>query len=240
MCSNGYGKTAAFLLPVLHKLQEKGANQGIKVLVVSPTRQLAAQIGENCERYAKFVNHRSTVIFGGVKQSPQEKALKRGVDVLIATPGRLLDLQGQGFIDLSQVEYFILDEADRMLDMGFLPDIKRLMKLLPERRQNLLFSATMPKSIAKLANSMLTSPVRIEVNRESSTVDAIEQTVMYVEQSNKKHLLKHMLHTQEISAAIVFSRTKHGANRIATFWRRQVFQRRQYMATSLKMLGHVP
>ena len=213
----GTGKTAAFLLPVLHKLQEKGANQGIKALVVSPTRELAAQIGENCERYAKFVDHRSTVIFGGVKQTPQVAALKQGVDILVATPGRLMDLHGQGFINLKKVEYFILDEADRMLDMGFLPDIRRLITLLPERRQNLLFSATMPTSIAKLASSMLTSPVRVEVNRESSTVDAIEQSVLYVEQGNKKHLLKHMLDTQQVTAAIVFSRTKHGANRIATF-----------------------
>ena len=213
----GTGKTAAFLLPILHRLQSQSSNRGIKALVVSPTRELAAQIGESFEQYAQFVQQRSTVIFGGVKQSPQEKALKRGVDVLIATPGRLLDLQGQGFIDLSQVEYFILDEADRMLDMGFLPDIKRLIKLLPERRQNLLFSATMPKSIGKLANSMLNNPVRVEVDRESSTVEQISQIVMYVEQRNKKHLLKHILNTAEIRAAIVFSRTKHGANRIVTF-----------------------
>ena len=151
-----------------------------------------------------------------------------------------MDLHGQGFINLKKVEYFILDEADRMLDMGFLPDIKRLIKLLPERRQNLLFSATMPKMIAKLANSMLTSPVRIEVNRESSTVDAIAQTVMYVEQSNKKHLLKHMLDTQEISAAIVFSRTKHGANRIVHFWKRQASRLRLFMAISLKTLVQEP
>ena len=137
--------------------------------------------------------------------------------MVIGTPGRLLDLHGQGFIDLSAVEYFILDEADRMLDMGFLPDIKRLIKLLPPVRQSLLFSATMPDSIAKLANSMLNAPVRVEVDRESSTVEQISQTVMYVEQSNKKHLLKHILNTAEVRAAIVFSRTKHGANRIVTF-----------------------
>ena len=134
----GTGKTAAFLLPVLHKLESAKANRKIKALVVSPTRELAAQIGENCERYAEFVDQRSTVVFGGVKQAPQERALKKGVNILIATPGRLLDLHGQGFIDLSAVEYFILDEADRMLDMGFLPDIKRLIKLLPPVRQSLL------------------------------------------------------------------------------------------------------
>ena len=213
----GTGKTAAFLLPVLHKLQQREANQGIKALVVSPTRELAAQIGENCERYAQFVEQRSTVIFGGVKQGPQEVALKQGVDILVATPGRLMDLHGQGLIDLTGVKYFVLDEADRMLDMGFLPEIKRLMNLLPEVRQNLLFSATMPAAITKLANVMLDSPVRVEVDRESSTVEQISQTVMYVEQANKKQLLKHLLDTAEVTAAIVFSRTKHGANRIATF-----------------------
>ena len=213
----GTGKTAAFLLPVLHKLQGDRANQGIKSLIVSPTRELAAQIGENCERYAQFLDQRSTVVFGGVKQAPQVRMLQKGVDILIATPGRLLDLHGQGFIDLSGVEYFILDEADRMLDMGFLPDIKRLINLLPPVRQNLLFSATMPASIAKLANTMLQNPIRVDVDRESSTVAQISQTVMYVEQSKKKQLLKHLLNTAEVRAAIVFSRTKHGANRIAAF-----------------------
>ena len=213
----GTGKTAAFLLPILHKLQSQPVNKGIQALVVSPTRELAAQIGENFEVYAKDVDHRTTVIFGGVKQDPQVKKLKRGVDVLVATPGRLLDLHGQGFIDLSKVSFFVLDEADRMLDMGFLPDIKRIVKLLPSERQNLLFSATMPANIAKLVQSMLKDPVRVEVDRESSTVDKIEQRVMYVEQPNKKHLLKHLLDSEEVSAAIVFSRTKHGANRIATF-----------------------
>ena len=213
----GTGKTAAFLLPILNKLQSQPANSGIQALVVSPTRELAAQIGENFEIYAKNVQHSSTVIFGGVKQNAQVKRLMRGVDVLVATPGRLLDLHGQGYIDLTQVSFFVLDEADRMLDMGFLPDIKRIVKLLPSERQNLLFSATMPSNIAKLVQSMLKDPVRVEVDRESSTVDTIEQRVMYVEQANKKHLLKHLLDTQEITAAIVFSRTKHGANRIATF-----------------------
>lgn len=213
----GTGKTAAFLLPIIQKLvTTPSQDHSIRALVLSPTRELAAQIGENFQAYAAHTTLRSTVIFGGVKQSPQERALQRGVDVLIATPGRLLDLQGQGLIDLSSVQFFVLDEADRMLDMGFLPDIRRLLRLLPAERQNLLFSATMPKEIVELASSFLQEPVRVEVNPESSTVDQIVQSVMYVEQSNKKHLLKQLLHACP-DASIVFTRTKHGANRVATF-----------------------
>ena len=213
----GTGKTAAFLLPMLHRLSQAPKSKPIKGLVLSPTRELAAQIGENFMHYAKFTSLKSTVIFGGVSQDPQVKALKRGVDVLIATPGRLLDLQGQGFIDLRHVEFFVLDEADRMLDMGFLPDIQKLLKLLPEKRQNLLFSATMPPDIVKLASQFLRDPIRVEVNPESSTVEQIEQRIYYVEQNNKKYLLKELLHTSQIKSAIVFTRTKHGANRVSDF-----------------------
>jgi len=213
----GTGKTAAFLLPMLDRLQQVEPSKQIKALILSPTRELAAQIGESFSTYAKHTALRHLVIFGGVKQEPQVKQLKRGVDVLVATPGRLLDLQGQGFIDLSQSAFFVLDEADRMLDMGFLPDIKRLLKLLPTERQNLLFSATMPKDIVELASQFLQDPVRVEVDRESSTVEQIEQRVLFVEQSKKKQLLKSLLDSEQIAAAIVFTRTKHGANRVATF-----------------------
>ncbi len=213
----GTGKTAAFLLPMLDRLQQVEPSKQIKALILSPTRELAAQIGESFSTYAKHTALRHLVIFGGVKQEPQVKQLKRGVDVLVATPGRLLDLQGQGFIDLSQTVFFVLDEADRMLDMGFLPDIKRLLKLLPTDRQNLLFSATMPKDIVELASQFLQDPVRVEVDRESSTVEQIEQRVLFVEQSKKKQLLKSLLDSEQIAAAIVFTRTKHGANRVATF-----------------------
>lgn len=213
----GTGKTAAFLLPMLDRLQQVEPSKQIKALILTPTRELAAQIGESFSTYAKHTALRHLVIFGGVKQEPQVKQLKRGVDVLVATPGRLLDLQGQGFIDLSQTVFFVLDEADRMLDMGFLPDIKRLLKLLPTDRQNLLFSATMPKDIVELASQFLQDPVRVEVDRESSTVEQIEQRVLFVEQSKKKQLLKSLLDSEQIAAAIVFTRTKHGANRVATF-----------------------
>ena len=214
----GTGKTAAFLLPTLNFLLEtpqstKGRRK-IQMLILTPTRELAAQIGENCQQYAKHSNLRHLVVFGGVKQGSQVRALQSGIDVLIATPGRLLDLQRQGYIHLNDVKFFILDEADRMLDMGFLPDIRRLLALLPKKKQNLLFSATMPKAIVTLAQSFLTNPVRIEVDPESSTVDQIEQKLMCVAQSDKKRLLTSMVSTDEVRSAIVFTRTKHGANRV--------------------------
>ena len=213
----GTGKTAAFLLPMLHRILEMPSSKHIKALVLSPTRELAAQIGDSFGMYSRFTDLKHVVIYGGVKQGPQVKKLQRGVDVLIATPGRLLDLHNQGYISFTKTSFFVLDEADRMLDMGFLPDIRRLLKMLPTERQNLLFSATMPDNIVQLASSFLNDPVRVEVNPESSTVEQIEQEVMYVEQSNKKHLLKHLLHDSELSSSIVFTRTKHGANRVATF-----------------------
>ena len=195
----GTGKTAAFLLPILHHLSmtKRPKRPLIKALILTPTRELAAQIGDNFEVYAKYLDIDGQVIFGGVNQKPQVEALKKGVDVLIATPGRLLDLQSQGHLDLSQVSYFVLDEADRMLDMGFIVDIKKVIALLPKRRQTLLFSATMPKTIADLANRYLHHPIRVEVNPESTTVDAIKQSVMFVEKDKKTALS--MFYTIQVS-----------------------------------------
>ena len=213
----GTGKTAAFLLPILELLmrQPRRGKPVIRALILSPTRELAAQIGESFSAYAHFLPLKHLVIFGGVKQNPQVRELRSGVDVLIATPGRLLDLEEQGFIRSDAIEFFVLDEADRMLDMGFIRDIRRILKWLPRQRQNLLFSATMPGSIAKLASSFLNDPVRVEVDPQSTTVDRIEQRVMFVERPNKKHLLKKLVSDPDMESAIVFTRTKHGANRVA-------------------------
>jgi ATP-dependent RNA helicase RhlE len=215
----GTGKTAAFLLPILQKLTTEPSvgKPVIRALVLTPTRELAAQIGQNFENYSRFVTLRKLVIFGGVKQGKQVASLKRGVDVLIATPGRLLDLQNQGYINLSCVSFFVLDEADRMLDMGFIHDIRKVLAVLPKKRQNLLFSATMPNSIAKLAGTFLHEPIRVEVNPQSTTVERITQRLMYVQKPDKKRLLVHLLDDPDIESAIVFTRTKHGANRVVKF-----------------------
>ena len=213
----GTGKTAAFALPMLQHLVQNSAPRGkrpIRALVLSPTRELAAQIDESFGAYGRYVDVRHTVIFGGVNQSGQVKILRRGVDVLVATPGRLLDLIGQGFIDLGQVELFVLDEADRMLDMGFIHDIKRVLRLLPLRRQNLLFSATMPHSIADLGASFLHNPAWVEVTPNVKTVDQIEQRVMFVARADKRRLLAELLHSPDVDRVLVFTRTKHGANRL--------------------------
>ncbi len=212
----GTGKTAAFLLPILqHLIEDPTAGKPVpRALILSPTRELAAQIGKSFEAYAKFVNLRQLTIFGGVNQRPQVTALRRGVDVIVATPGRLLDLHGQGFIDFRDIEFFVLDEADRMLDMGFIRDIRKVLEMLPSERQNLLFSATMPNSIVKLASAFLHDPVRVEVDPQSTTVERIEQSVMFVEREHKKDLLRELLRGDEIESAIVFTRTKHGANRV--------------------------
>ena len=213
----GTGKTAAFSLPILHHLAKKEARgkRLIRGLILSPTRELAAQIAENIGLYSDYLDIRHLCIFGGVSQRPQVKELRRGVDVLVATPGRLLDLHGQGLLDMSRVEFVVLDEADRMLDMGFIHDMRRVFKALPPARQSLLFSATMPDPIAKLAAEFLTNPIRVEVDRESTTVKKIHQSVMFVERANKKTLLKELLKDPEVESAIVFTRTKHGANRVA-------------------------
>ena len=213
----GTGKTAAFALPILHHLiKEKSNNskQKIRVLVVTPTRELAIQIGENFTVYSKYTNIKNTVIFGGVKQATQTNALSRGVDILVATPGRLLDLMGQGFISLKDVGYFVLDEADRMLDMGFIHDIKKLLEKLPNQRQSLFFSATMPNSILTLSNTILRNPKKVAVHQVSTTADTIQQCIYYTNKSDKKDLLFHILKDKNINQILVFSRTKHGADRI--------------------------
>ncbi|MEG0889217.1 MAG: DEAD/DEAH box helicase [Bacteroides sp.] len=211
----GTGKTAAFSIPILQKLYKTDHRKGIKALILTPTRELAIQIGESFEAYGKHTGLKHTVIFGGVGQKPQTDALRNGVQILIATPGRLLDLITQGFVTLKTLEFFVLDEADRMLDMGFIHDIKRILKLIPEKRQTLFFSATMPPEIEKLANSMLTNPAKVEVTPVSSTVDVIEQSVYFVEKQEKKDLLIHLLKDKSIESMLVFTRTKHGADKLA-------------------------
>ena len=215
----GTGKTAAFALPMLDRLtanapRKKGA---IRALILTPTRELALQIGESFDAYGKYLKLRSTVIFGGVGQAPQVEALKKGVDILIACPGRLNDLIGQGFIDLSNLEIFVLDEADRMLDMGFVHDVKKVIAKLPRQRQNLMFSATMPKEIEQLAAGILHDPAFVKVDPVSSTVDRIQQSLYFVEKGNKKFLLPWLIKNlkPEVVNALVFSRTKHGADKIA-------------------------
>ena len=213
----GTGKTAAFALPLLQLLTQSNVAKGkpiIRVLVLSPTRELAAQIEESFQAYARYLKLRHLVIFGGVKQNPQVAALRRGVHILVATPGRLLDLVGQGYIHLGRVQFFVLDEADRMLDMGFIHDIRRVLKLLPEKRQNLLFSATLPPDITRLAGSFLSNPARVEVSPPSSTVDQIEQRVMFVEHRDKPKLLIEQLSHPSMTRVLIFTRTKHGANRL--------------------------
>ncbi|MCA9582052.1 MAG: DEAD/DEAH box helicase [Myxococcales bacterium] len=216
----GTGKTAAFALPVLqHLANTTGRPMGrppIRVLVLTPTRELAAQIGDSFATYGRFLKFKHLVIFGGVNENPQITALRKGVDILVATPGRLLDLQGRGHIDLGQVGFFVLDEADRMLDMGFVNDVRRVIRQLPKKRQNLLFSATMPPAITELAGSFLKDPVRVEVTPQATTVERIEQSVMFVDRLDKRHLLTDLLRQKGVDKAIVFTRTKHGANRLAT------------------------
>ncbi len=211
----GTGKTAAFALPILQNLGTKSHTRYIRVLVLSPTRELAAQIAENFESYARHTPLKQTVIFGGVGQQPQVQAINKGIDILVATPGRLLDLMNQGIVKLNRVEIFVLDEADQMLDMGFIHDIKRVIKQLPKKRQTLLFSATMPQAILDLADEILIDPVRVEVNPQSSTAENINQSIFLVENSNKRNLLKHLLQNPALERVLVFMRTKHRANNLA-------------------------
>jgi ATP-dependent RNA helicase RhlE len=214
----GTGKTAAFALPTLQLLfQDRMAHKeqkAIKALVLTPTRELAIQIAESFTAYGKNTGLKNLVIFGGVSQNPQVDALRRGVDILIATPGRLLDLMNQRFVHLDQVKMLILDEADRMLDMGFVNDVKKIIAKVPSKRQTLFFSATMPAEITSLANTILTNPERIEVTPVSSTADTIQQALYYVEKNDKKSLLIHILKDKEIKTALVFTRTKHGADKV--------------------------
>ena len=218
VAQTGTGKTAAFGLPILQHITQARSPAGARAtraLVLAPTRELAIQIGEEVRAYGRHLNLRQTVVFGGVGQHPQVRALARGVDVLIATPGRLLDLLGQGHLRLDRVTHFVLDEADRMLDMGFIHDVRRVVAALPKRRQTAFFSATMPHEVARLAGDILTDPLRIEVAPSATTVELIEQHVFFVETANKRALLAEVLKDPGLSRVIVFSRTKHGANRIA-------------------------
>lgn len=214
----GTGKTAAFAIPTLQLLHKDSApragRRNIRALVITPTRELALQIHENFCAYGKYLPLRCAVIFGGVSQKPQETALQKGVDILVATPGRLNDLMQQKLIDLKDVELLVLDEADRMLDMGFIHDVKKIIAKTPSQRQTLLFSATMPGAIAQMADSILRNPVKVAITPVSSTVDAIGQYLYYVDKSNKKDLLLHLLKDESIESAIVFTRTKHGADRL--------------------------
>jgi ATP-dependent RNA helicase RhlE len=211
----GTGKTAAFALPILQNMQTSGARKRrIRALVMTPTRELAAQIQESFHVYGRGLSLTSTVIFGGVSQRGQEKALRRGPDILVATPGRLLDLMNQKLINLKHVEYFVLDEADRMLDMGFIHDVRRVIDVLPTTRQSLFFSATMPQAVSQLADHMLTEPVRVDIAPETLTADRIDQRIMFVEKSDKRKVLEMLLQDTAIRRALVFSRTKHGADRI--------------------------
>jgi ATP-dependent RNA helicase RhlE len=214
----GTGKTAAFALPILNKLAQSKfhvAPKNVQVLVLTPTRELAVQILESFETYGENLRLKTTVVFGGVGQGPQVKALSQGVDILVATPGRLLDLISQGHLNIRNLKTFVLDEADRMLDMGFIRDIQKILTMIPKQRQTLFFSATMPQDIEKLASSMLTNPVRIEVTPVSSTAEKIDQRVMYVDKSQKKDLLRFVLNDPKLNRVIVFTRTKHGANRVS-------------------------
>ena len=212
----GTGETAAFALPILQNLSAQTPQRPcIRALILAPTRELALQIGDSFSAYGKHLKLRHTVIFGGVGQQPQVEALRRGVDILIACPGRLNDLIGQRLIDLSGIEIFVLDEADRMLDMGFIHDVKKVIAKLPRRRQTLLFSATMPKEIEELADSLLHDPAVVKVDPVSSTVDRIDQKLYFVEKKQKIELLAYLLQDKSIVNALVFSRTKHGADRIA-------------------------
>ena len=218
----GTGKTAAFALPILQRLSRtQPAEKGIRALILTPTRELALQIDECFAAYGKYLKVSHTVIFGGVGQAPQVAALQKGVQVLTACPGRLNDLIGQGFVDLSHLEVFVLDEADRMLDMGFIHDVKKVIRQLPAKRQNLLFSATMPKEIEQLAAGILQKPVSVKVDPPSSTVDRIDQSLYRVAKADKKRLLALLLADPSVKNALVFSRTKHGANAIAAFLTKQ-------------------
>lgn len=216
----GTGKTAAFSIPLLqlmHLQQQQGHDQRriIKTLILTPTRELAIQIGESIRAYGKYLDLRHLVIFGGVSQYSQVNALRRGVDILVATPGRLLDLLNQHHVSLRDIQFFVLDEADRMLDMGFVHDVKRIISRLPQQRQTLFFSATMPPEIQQLANTLLTQPVKVAVAPPATTAELIEQSLYYTEKHNKLSLLVHLLKDESIKTALVFARTKYGADKIA-------------------------
>ncbi len=218
IAQTGTGKTAAFALPILQRLAERKAQPSSRAplaLILTPTRELAAQIGESFRTYGRHMGLRQTVVFGGVGQQPQVDALARGVHILIATPGRLLDLMGQRHVRLDAVEIFVLDEADRMLDMGFVRDVRRIVATLPKRRQSLFFSATMPGDIGRLAGEILVDPARVEVTPSATTVELIDQRIYFVDADKKRSLLAELLKDRALSRVIVFTRTKHGANRVS-------------------------
>ena len=217
VAQTGTGKTAAFGIPILNHLLKENNTVGkrkIKALVVTPTRELAIQIAESFRAYGQFTNLRNTVIFGGVKQSKQVASLQQGVDILVATPGRLLDLMNQGYISFSNLKYVVLDEADQMLDMGFIHDVKKIIAKLPQKRQSLFFSATMPKSIVDLSQKMLGNFKRVTIKPQQATAEKVEQGVYFVSKNNKPKLLIHLLEGRSTDSVLVFSRTKHGANKI--------------------------
>jgi ATP-dependent RNA helicase RhlE len=218
VAQTGTGKTAAFAIPIIQLLQKEEPSRGrrpIRSLIVTPTRELAIQIEENIKEYGKMTDLRQAVIFGGVKQHSQVAQLKQGVDILVATPGRLLDLMNQGFISLKEVEIFVLDEADRMLDMGFINDIRKLLEVLPKRRQSLFFSATMPENIVQLSRNILNNPLKVEVTPESTTAETVNQLMYFTNKPDKKNLVLHILKDPKKDQVLVFSRTKHGADRLA-------------------------
>jgi ATP-dependent RNA helicase RhlE len=214
----GTGKTAAFALPIIQQLSGqppvRGSRRAIRALILTPTRELALQISDNIKAYSQFVDMRSVAIVGGVSQKVQEQSLGRGADIVIATPGRLIDLLNQKQIDLQHVQILVLDEADRMLDMGFIHDVKRIIAKMPSKRQTLFFSATMPPEISSLVQTLLVNPVKVEITPVSSTVERIEQSVYFVDKANKQHLLNDLLKDRSIVSALVFTRTKHGADRV--------------------------
>ena len=217
LAQTGTGKTAAFALPILQLLdkQQTRSYKHIRALILTPTRELAVQISESFQTYGRYTGIKQEVIFGGVSQHAQTIALRSGIDVLIATPGRLLDLMDQGYVHLDQLEIFVLDEADRMLDMGFIHDVKKLIKALPAKKQTMLFSATMPEQILKLVASLQKNPVKLQVTPASSTVEKIQQFVYFIPRQRKQSLLVHLLNEKNIGRTLVFTRTKHGADKIA-------------------------
>ncbi len=217
VAQTGTGKTAAFGIPILHHLYTNNSGLGkrkIKALIVTPTRELAIQIGESFTAYGKFTGIKNTVIFGGVKQGKQTDALRKGVEILVATPGRLLDLMNQGFISLKDLEHVVLDEADQMLDMGFIHDVKKIIAKLPSKRQSLFFSATMPKTIVELSQKILGDFEQVTIKPQQATAEKVEQGVYFVAKNNKVKLLVHLIETNDAKAVLVFSKTKHGANKI--------------------------
>ncbi len=216
IAQTGTGKTAAFVLPILQRMTEKYPRT-VKTLILAPTRELAAQIGESFSSYGEFLKFKHTVIFGGVGQGSQVNALQKGVDIVIATPGRFLDLMNQGRIRLNDVEFFVLDEADRMLDMGFINDIRKIISRLPQKRQSLFFSATMSPEITDLANKLLRNPVRVEVAEQATTVERVKQCVFFVDGNNKDKLLLELLKQEHLTRVLIFTRTKHRANKVAAF-----------------------